>query len=323
LKCHQNIKDHEPVTLKKFPTLLIILSLFAGLSVQSGYAQTQPEIQLESVSLQLLPEFDQPSVYVIYEILLNEARPLPEELLIEVPAEAQVLNVLNFSPQGRPVELTYEESQIGYWKDLRFSPTGYRNRVAFQDPNLVRQGNERGYELQWLSTYPVKALSVTVRRPLGASEIVSQPALNGLADLLEGYQYYSAEFGAVSAGELFTLTLSYTKDTAAFPALPVVPAVPIDDNAQGRTPSPVSVILWLLLTSVTIVIIVTLYHLWVRASLADKRERIVQGVGILNPEKQVYFCHECGMRSKLGDSYCSNCGTELRKPTPFNTPPST
>jgi hypothetical protein len=306
----------------KFATLLIIITLFAGLSAQLGRAQTQPDIQLESVSLQLLPEFDRPSVYVIYEIILEETLPLPGELLIEIPAEAQILNVLNFTPTGRPVELTYEESRIGFWKDLRFSPAYPRIRIAYQDPNLVRQEKERLYELHWLSIYPVNALSVMVRRPLGASEILSQPALNALADLLEGYQYYSADFGAVPAGELFTLTLSYTKDTGAFTALPVVPAVPIDDSAQGRTPSPVSVILWLLLASVAIMIIVALYHLWIRASLADKRERIVQGVGILNPEKQVFFCHECGKRSKLGDSYCSNCGTELRKPTSFGQPPS-
>ena len=290
--------------------------------MQPGYAQTQPDIQLESVSLQLLPEFEQPSVYVIYEIDLKEALPLPEELWIKVPAEVQILNVLNFTSQGRPVELNYEESQIGFWKDLRLSPTAYRIRIAIQDPNLVRQGNERQYELQWLSIYPVNSLSVKVRRPQGASEIVSQPALNELEDMLEGYQYYSAHFGPVPAGELFTLTLSYTKNTGDFPSLPVAPAVPIDDSAQGRTPSPVSVILWLLLASVAIMIIVAFYHLWVRASLADKRERIVQGVGILNPEKQIYFCHECGMRSRLGDSYCSNCGTELRKPTPFDQPPS-
>jgi hypothetical protein len=307
---------------KKFSTLLIILSLFAGLSVQTGHAQTQPDIQLESVSLQLLPEFEQPSVYVIFEIILKETLPLPEELWIEVPAEAKIFNVLNFTPEGRPVELTYEETQIGFWKDLQFSPAYPHIRIAYQDPNLVRQENERLYELQWLSIYPVNALSVKVRRPQGASEIVSQPALNEVEDMLEGYQYYSADFGPLSAGELFTLTLSYTKDTGAFPALPVMPAVPIDDSAQGRTPSPISVILWLLLASVAIMIIVAFYHLWVRASLADKRERVVHGVGILNPEKQIYFCHECGMRSKLGDSYCSNCGTELRKPTPFDQPPS-
>jgi hypothetical protein len=306
----------------KLPTLLIILTLLGGLSVQSGNAQTQPDIQLESVSLQLLPEFDQPSVYVIYEINLAETLPLPETLLIEVPPEAQILNVLNFTTQGRPVELSYEESQMGFWKDLRFSPAYPRIRIAYQDPNLIRQDSERLYTHQWLSIYPVKTLSVMIRQPQGASEIVSQPALNALADLLEGYQYYSADFGPIPAGELFTLTLSYTKDTGAFPALSVAPAVPIDDTAQGRTPSPVSVILWLLLASVAIMIIVTLYHLWVRANLADKRERIVQGVGILNPEKQIYFCHECGMRSRLGDSYCSNCGTELRKPTPFDQPPS-
>jgi ribosomal protein L37E len=47
-------------------------------------------------------------------------------------------------------------------------------------------------------------------------------------------------------------------------------------------------------------------------NITRKTGRIVQGVGIMNPEKQAVFCHECGNRSKVGDHYCRNCGTELR-----------
>lgn len=303
-------------------SLLISLILLTSLCWQVGYAQTQPNIQLDSVTLYLLPEFNQPFVLVIYEITLDESLLLPQDLIIEVPVDANVINVINYTLEDRPAELPYQESPIGNWKDLRISANTHRIRIEFQDPNLVRQGNQRMFEFRWLSPYPVESFSVSVRQPLGASAILSEPPLDELNNSDEDIRYYSADLGAIPAGELFTLSLQYTKATGdiALPALPVEPAAPIDETASSRTPSPTMVVLWLLVASVAVVIIVGLYYWWFQANVSDQSERTVQGVGIMNPEKQVYFCHECGMRTKLGDRFCSNCGTELRHPTPFDQP---
>lgn len=305
-------------------SLLIALVLLTSICWQMGYAQTQPNIQLDSVMLYLLPEFNQPFVLVIHEITLDTSIPMPQELIFEVPPDAKIVNVINYTLGGRPAELSYQEAQIGNWKDLQITANTHRIRIEYQDPNLVRQGDQRTFEFQWLSLYPVTAFSVTVRQPLGVSPILSEPPLDELEDSDDDIQYYSADFGAIPAGELFNLTLEYTRATSdlGVPALSVQPAVPIDDSAPGRTPSPAMVVLWLLVASVAVTIIVGLYYWWFQVNVSDQSERFVQGVGIMNPEKQVYFCHECGMRAKLGDHFCSNCGSELRKPTPFDQPPN-
>ena len=300
--------------------LFIILIILLGSSWQDGYAQAQADIQLDSVSVDLLPEYTQPSVLVIYEIALNETLLLPQELTFSIPADAQILSVINFTPEDRPLELDYQQDLNGNWKDLLFNSMTHRIRIEYQDPNLIRNGNQRLFDYQWLSSYPVAALSISVRQPIGATTIQSQPTLLR-KDGEQGEQpVFSSDFGYISAGELFNLSFSYTKDTGAvaYPALQVKPAVPIDDRVPGRTASPVAVILWLLVVSVAIVIIVGMYYLQFRTKEAQKFEHMGQGVGIMNPERQVSFCHECGMRSRAGDSYCSNCGTELRKLTEFD-----
>lgn len=299
--------------------LLITLALLVGYPGGMVFAQTEPGIQADSVNLNLLPEFNQPSVFVVYEINLNQNVALPQELIFQVPSDAQVFNVINFSPDHRPFELAYQETQIGDWKDLQFSPTYPHIHIEYQDPNLVREGNQRRFELKWLSLYPVTSLSVRVRQPLGASEINSDPPLAESTETSEGIGYYLADFGTIPAGELFSFTLSYTKDTGNpnYPSLAVEAAMPFDETAPGRTASPLRIILWLFTAAVAVVIMVGVYYLWFRASVADRYERVVQGVGIMNPEKQAIFCHECGMRSKVEDSFCSNCGTELRRPAHF------
>ena len=311
------VKTIKPVSL------LIALVLLTILSWQLGYAQTQLDIQLESVEIFLLPEYNQPFVFVIYEITLDESVQLPQDLIVEIPADAEVIRVVNYTRDGRPLELNFQVTQIGNWKDLLITPNTRSIHIEYQDPNLVRRGNQRLFEFQWLSLYPVSSLSITVRQPLGASDILSEPTLDEVEVQDEDIRYYSADLGAIPAGELFNISLEYTKAPGdmTFPALPVEPAIPIETDAASGTPSQVMVVLWLLVVIVAITMIVGLYYWWSKAQVRDESERLLQGVGILNPEKQIYFCHECGMRTKLGDRFCSNCGTELRKPTPFENPP--
>lgn len=304
--------------------LLITFALLVGYPWGLVAAQTEPGIQVDFVNLTLLPEFNQPSVFVVYEINLDESITLPQELIFQVPFDAQVFNVINFTPDHRPVEIAYHETHIGEWKDVQFSPTYHHIHIEYQDPNLVREGDQRSFELKWLSLYAVTSLSVRVRQPLGASEIISDPPLAQSTESSEGIGYYVAEFGAIPAGQLFNFSFSYTKDTGNpnYPSLPVEAAMPFDESAPGRTASPLRIILWIFTAAVAVLIMVGVYYNWFRIYLANRNERVVQGVGIMNPEKQAIFCHECGMRSRIEDSFCSNCGTELRKFTQFRSSPS-
>lgn len=96
-------------------------------------------------------------------------------------------------------------------------------------------------------------------------------------------------------------------------------AEPIDESTPGRAPSPLSVVIWLLVAALAVLILLGIYYWWFQGKTSDEPVRSVPGVGILNPEKQAVFCHECGMRSRPGDYYCSNCGTELRRLSRQNT----
>lgn len=324
---HSTIKlfNQNDLIVKKSKPLSLLLTfiLLAGFSWQLSYAQTQPDIRLESVDIYLLPEYNQPYVFVIHEITLAESVRLPQNLIFEIPADAEVIRVINYTSDDRPIELNYQVSQIGNWKDLLLTPNSRSIHIEYQDPNLVRQGNKRLFEFRWLALYPVSSLSITVRQPLGASSILSEPPLDELEVQNENIRYYAAHLGPIPAGELLNLSLEYTKiiGDLTSPALPVEPAVPIEADVASGTPSPLMVVLWLMVVIVAATIIVWLYYWWFKANVNVQSERLLQGVGIMNPEKQFYFCHECGIRTKLGDRFCSNCGTELHKPTSFENLP--
>lgn len=297
------------------PILLILLFLSSTFG-QVHAAQSQPAVQLNTVQVGLFPEYYRPAVLVVLDIELAETTAEPVLLTFQVPADSDSLGVSERAEDGESLPVDYETSAFGKWRDVRLSTSSQNILIEYYDPNLAKEGDLRSYEFQWLSIYSVESLSIVVRQPFGAGEIQSEPPLAAGEAGPDSANYFYGEVGRVPAGELFTLNLMYTKDTGnlAYPALEVQPAEPVSDTTPGRTPSPFSVIMWLLTVAVAVLLLVSLYYWWFKSNVMEKQDRTVQGVGIMNPEKQAVFCHECGMRSRPADSYCSNCSTELRRP---------
>jgi len=297
-----------------FQTFLIALLLMTGFVYPFSDAQAQSQVPLEFVKITLLPEHNQPLVLVIYEIQLDQSVNLPKDLAFQIPGDAQLLIIGYQEEDGSFILLEHTLTDNSYWNDIRFTANTHTIHIEYFDPNLIEEGDRRMFEYQWLSIYAVNDLSIIVQPPPDASSVISEPPLDNLT--------WQAE-ETVPPGNLVSFSLMYTKSTDDLSGsiFKVEPRQPSDETVLGRSLSPFSVVLWLMSVALTILFMVGLYFIWFKASVKNKPARVVRGVEILNPEKQVIFCHECGMRARLGDSYCSNCATELRKPSEFNPPP--
>jgi hypothetical protein len=204
---------------------------------------------------------------------------------------------------------------IGRWQNIRFTTSSSDIKIEYYDPNLIKEGEQRKFEFHWFSSYPVASISVKIYQPFGVREITTTPSLNTLMDETAQMRTYYGEFGSVPTDEDFSLDLGYVanKNNLSYPTLDVSPAMPVDKTTAGHSASPLSVIFWLFAVAVFVLIVVGLYYWWFRINVLAKRERTLQGVGIMNLENQLAFCYECGMRSEAGDSYCRNCGATLHR----------
>lgn len=310
------------INSRKVGLTIFFLSILACFAGQFASAQAQPEVRLSTVDVSLFPELNRPSMLVVKEIEIDVSTDLPQAVNFKIPKDAQLQAVYARAQDNSVSELAHEVTQLGDWNEIRFTATTAKIRIEYYDPKLIKQCDKRIFTFEWLSNYPVDLIAITIRQPFGASDLTTEPDLGKKITAAEGYDYYSADLGSVPAGSVFSLTLRYIKNTenAAYPALKVEPAAPIHETTPGRTPPPLSVVWWLLMVAGTLLLLVGIYYWWFRVNVFKKTDRLGQGVGILNPEKQAIFCHECGMRSKPGDSFCSNCGTELRKATDFDQP---
>jgi hypothetical protein len=282
-------------------------------------AQTPDSITIENLQISFLPENEHAKMWVVYTIELAPSVSLPDEMSLTLPIDAEILYVTNQIQENQFVSLAVEESVTGGYKELTFSPAAPSIQVAYIDPNLSIQEKQRTFDYQWQSKYPVENLMIYIRQPSNASQISATPDLSPRIDEVEGFVYYTGEFSPVPAAMPFNLSLMYSiQSNAQFDSTPIVrAAAPIDETTPGKTPTPMSVVIWLIIVAMAVVILLGIYYWWFQSRETDESERVVQGVGILNPEKQAVFCHECGMHARSGEHFCSNCGTELRKSSQY------
>lgn len=285
--------------------------LVASLVWPIGTAAAQNPVTLESVSVDLWPELDQPGVTIFIEIKLAENDSTSQSVRIHIPPSADVVSLKNDA--GNP--LVWELTSEGQGQTLAFNTIGTITELTLYDPGVVKQDQYRSYSYEWRSANPVNALSFTLQVPYGAGQLVSEPQMTLADTCSQNCKYYALAVGEVEANEAVSLSFQYEKDLSnpAYSALSVRVAENIDDFTKGRTASPFSVVVWLAAVALAVTILVALYYWWFRRRSIEHHTRPVQGVGIDNPEKQAIFCHECGSRSRAGDTFCRNCGTELRR----------
>ncbi len=263
----------------------------------------------------LWPEDEQPSVLVIYEIELAQSVTLPQVLTLQIPANAEIQTVASRDEEKHLVPLEWQASGTGELLDVQFTTQNPEIRLEYYDPAIIRQGANRSFTFRWTSLYPVNDLSIYIQQPYGAGELTTDPEMTQVATMASNCSYYMLEAGSVDAGVPYELTFQYNKNIAnlAYPVLEVFAAAPITRSTAGRAASILSVVLGLMVIAMALMLLVGLYYLRFR----KKKDLQVKGGGpdgvVINPDKRAVFCHECGSRSRAGDAYCRNCGTELRR----------
>ncbi len=303
------------LTIKKY--LLLILGFLFVLSGQwqPVSVSAQSTTGLEWVNVTLWPEQGESSVLIVYEIHLSETLNYPQEVAFPIPADCEVKKISIQRNDGELLPVAWDIHEEGDWQLVHFAAISPVTRLEYRDSSIAVSNSSRQFSFEWVSNAEVESFSLTVYQPFGASELETEPSLTQMEVLDDGRKVYSKNFGRMSSDELVWLDLQYEKDITNpdYPALSVSAVSPLNDSVIGHSATPLSVVVWLAAVAVVVMIMVVIYYWWINRRMQHKREHIVRGVGILNPEKQAVFCHECGSRSKAGDAYCRSCGTELRR----------
>ena len=301
--------------LHKKIILTILIALFV--SIPSVGAQESPS--LESLAIDLWPEYDDPSVLVIYKAVLSPQVSLPAEITLRIPVEAGAPFAVAVGPDPSSVaDVVYDTQVMGDWLDVSFIATTPVIQFEYYDPRLVKEGSLRTFNYTWPGDYAVNALDLQVQHPLGASSVSVMPTAGRVVQNNDGFAYNIIEVGALSEGSIFDIAVSYQKETDALSieSLEIQPSATITSGTSSLLNLDQW---WVWVLGILGIVLIGGGGFWYwrmgRQETTSRKRRHRKAPGKESagggPESVVY-CHQCGKRAGSSDQFCRSCGTRLR-----------
>jgi len=286
------------------------LILWLGFPVSAG---AQSRIALKTVDVQFWPEYDQPSMLVIYDFTLAESVSLPAEVILRIPREANLVAVASNTASGGLINASFDgPTASGDWQSIAVkveTPTTYH--LEYYEP-LSRAGTARGFDYLWPGDYPVETFGVYLRASVDTTSVTTDPPLAPVQSN-EDVLAYQKSIGALPAGQQFTLHISYEKssDTLASPSEGLQPSAPVDQNTTGRVMF--SNYLPYIVGALGLVLMLGgVVYYWRSGRRRSGRERRHHTARSEDEKDSEVYCHQCGARARPGDRFCRICGSKLR-----------
>jgi hypothetical protein len=304
----------EKYLLKRTFTLIILALAFLPFNVQA-----QSEITLSRLEVDLWPEYDRPSMLVIYHIALSPDLSMPAELTFRIPAAGEVNAVAIRQVDGTLFDANYQKQFSGEWALITFTATTPEVQLEYYDPSLTIQGDQRHFEYHWPGDYAVTSFNVQVQQPIGATNLTISPTLGTGTQAQDGLTYYTSQIGSLEAGNTFTISLDYQKSGNALSAnsLSVQPSGPLPSSTSGNLFSR-EILPWILGGFGLLLIAGAGFWYWRSGreqvpTLSRRRRRVLKNnMDHAASDEQAIYCHQCGKRAAPGDLFCRSCGTRLR-----------
>lgn len=294
---------------------IILALLFGSFTVHP--VQAQSDVVIQSMQVDLWPEYDRPGVLVIYRITLSPTVKLPADLTIRLPKDAGKPNAVAEQTENGLITTSFEAvGSENNWNLFKFTATLPQIQVEYYDPGLKKNGTQRSFTFRWPGSYSVENLTLQIQQPAGAANMILTPNTGSASQGQDGLTYYAVPIGSVAAGTTFNMDLSYSKsnDTLTQPSgfENVTPAAATNSNTPGQI-TLTSALPWLL--GGLGVLLISVGLLWYvrtgRQPVPAKHRRRAELPQV--HEDETVYCHQCGKRAAPEDVYCRACGGKLKR----------
>jgi hypothetical protein len=206
------IHPGEKRSVKRTIALVLVIFVLSGLAPVRP-AAAQDDLRLSSLWVRLWPEYDQPSLLVIYVGELAETTTYPATVNLRMPARvtAPFVVAAQASPDALIDETPYEVVEDGLWRTVAFQANGPNFQFEYYD-DLNREGDVRQPSFTWPGDYAVDSLIIELQQPPHASELTIDPALAASQVSSEdGLTYHIGQFGPLEAGSLLGFQIRYVR----------------------------------------------------------------------------------------------------------------
>lgn len=300
----------EVSTMRKW-ILVLLLGMFF---VFPNFVFAQSNLKFTNVSVQLWPEYDQPSMLVITDFEVPATTSLPVSLTLRIPKDANLIAVASYAADGSLANAVFEgPKDDGEWQSFTVTLDSTAARFEYYQP-ITFNGNQRIFSYLWDNVYAADAFKIRVLEPVDTTSLTTTPNLATI-EQKDGLKYFHGDPVKLASGEQFILNLEYQKssDTLIASAPGVQPASPVDENTPGRVS--LNNYLPYVIGGLGVIMIVGGLVYYLRsgnAGVKKSRRRQHANTNAEEGDSDIY-CAQCGTRAHSGDRFCRVCGSRIRQ----------
>jgi hypothetical protein len=273
----------------------------------------QNNLTFTGVSVQLWPEYDQPSMLVITDFEAAANTQFPASVTFRIPQDANLIAVAAYAADGSLMDAVFDGPAVdAEWQVFTIKLDSAAGRFEYYQP-ITFNGDQRIFSYVWDGAYAVEAFNVRVLEPLDTTSLTTTPVLASISQD-NGLKYFSGDPVKLALGQQFTLNLDYKKSTNALitSSQAVQPAAPVDESTPGRV-SLSNYLPYLIGGLGAIMIVGGFIYYWRAGHGSSKTLRRRTRSNALNEESdEDSYCPQCGARAKPGDRFCRVCGGRIR-----------
>lgn len=299
------LKNLRPVT---FGIFIAVYLLSGAIQIHA----TENLTEVNSLKIDLWPEYDKPMVLVMIDGWIAESVELPIEVRLPVMEGGIVHMGCSITSAGAHIHESFKE---GTDEDGNYVTFVLRERHFHLEYyyNSFRDTPFRKFDFQFKSPFNISNVQVEIKEPLGSTGFILNPPSKYPMKNRSGITIHSINFGGVKIGEGINLSAEYSKGD-------LVPS-----NKRNKI-SPPTVDTYKLLTilfgSILFILLGYAAFRWSSApSNTDKKRKKkskkhktryqIKGESIKSV--RINFCSQCGSELKSPAHFCGVCGTKNQK----------
>lgn len=289
---------------------LRMLFLIASLAYPGRALAQEPQGVIEHLEIAMWPEYDRPSVLVIYRFQLSPEGTLPMTVTLPIPAEAGEPHAVAWRDEaGRLLVADYTQEPAGDWVNVSIRMESRVGQLEYYS-DLEFAGSSRSFNVAWPGDVTVGSLTYEIQQPVGADGMQVDPAPQGQSIGQDGLLYLRGELSGAGPVSIRTLYQKNSDELSAeIPAL-VQPEVGLAQNP---------ILPWAI-GGVGLALLAVGGFLYLRLSRSQtpspvrrRRSRGKAAESQVEIDASPVYCHNCGTHAAPSDVYCRQCGTKLRQ----------
>ncbi|MDX1520203.1 MAG: zinc ribbon domain-containing protein [Anaerolineae bacterium] len=293
--------------------LVIIIVAWPGPPVRG---QSSPP--LETVVIDLWPEYDRPEVLVLYRGVLAPGTSLPTQATFALPAYIDTLHVVAAIQNGAMFEVgpeTYTLRQEGERSLLILSLTSPEFQFEYYDPViLTRQAETRTLDFQLSLMQTVDQAVIQVQEPFETQSFEATPAIQNSFIGADGLKYNRLERTGLSAGDTLDLSATYQRTTNALSVERLTEGNPSQPAAAevGSLTGANRNFGYFLIAIGGVLFLGAIGSWW----WSRRKEQTLTSRRKANPKlttkNKPAFCYRCGTQIRTEANFCHQCGAKRR-----------